>query len=276
MSTRYGRLSEPRVGPDLLRLVRSGKVYSLAYPIQPDTPLGETSSGVSIRLHRRHQDFTYEGPFGEATERIEMSGHTATHLDALCHISEEVDGIPLLYGDVPALEVQGEQGFAALGIERCPPVITRGVLLDVARDKGVEVLPDGYGIAPADLAGCAEREGVTVGPGDCVLIRTGFAKYRDAERQRYLTVGAGPTPEACRWLGEQGIALAGSDTVSFEQVPSPHLGHLELMRRRGVLLLKQVNLEALAADQVWKFLFLALPLKIVGATASPVHPVAIA
>lgn len=140
----------------------------------------------------------------------------------------------------------------------------------------MEVLPDSYGITPEDLAGCAERQGVVVEPGDCVLIRTGFAKYRDAERQRYLTVGAGPTPEACRWLGEQGIALAGSDTVSFEQVPSPHLGHLELMRRRGVLLLKQVNLEALAADRVWEFLFIALPLKIVGATASPVHPVAIA
>lgn len=136
MSTQYGRLSQPRLGPDLLRLVRSGKVYSLAYPIHPDTPYGETVSGVSIRLHRRHQDFTCEGPFGEATERIELSGHAATHLDALCHISEEVDGLPLLYGDIPALEVQGERGFAALGIEGCPPVMVRGVLLDVARDKG--------------------------------------------------------------------------------------------------------------------------------------------
>jgi len=69
--------------------------------------------------------------------------------------------------------------------------------------------------------------------------------------------------------------LTGSDTMTFEQVPSPHLGHLELIRRRGISIIKQANLEELAADHVYEFLLVVLPLKLVGATASPVNPIAI-
>ena len=82
-------------------------------------------------------------------------------------------------------------------------------------------------------------------------------------------------PATCRWLAEKGIVLTGSDTMSFEQVPSPHLGHLELIRRRGISIIKQANLEELAADRIYEFLLIVLPLKLVGATASPVHPIAI-
>jgi kynurenine formamidase len=105
-----------------------------------------------------------------------------------------------------------EMGFSELGIERCPPIITRGLLLDVPRSKEVDVLPDSYGITEDDLEACCERANVDIQPGDCVLIRTGFSRYRYAERVRFATVGAGPTPEACCWLAEQGISLTGSDT----------------------------------------------------------------
>jgi kynurenine formamidase len=230
-----------------------------------------------MQLHLPHDQGTMgEGPFAEATMRLLMSDHAGTHIDALCHYSERVDGRRILYRDVPVADVEGPLGFATLGIDQCPPIVTRGVLLDVAGFKGVDVLPDSYGIPPTELEACARSEGIEIVAGDCVLIRTGFAAYRDHEQERFAAVGAGPTPEASAWLGDRRIAIAGADTMSFERVPSPHMGHLELTRRRGIPVMNQVDCDGLAADGAYEFLFVALPLKLVGATASPVSPIAIA
>jgi len=238
-------------------------------------PYAATTSPFLSRSNQRHEDFVVDGPFGEATEILTMSSHTGTHLEALCHVSERINGRQLLYGDVPAGEAESEMGFKELGMERCPPILTRGVLLDVPRSKGFEVLPDSYGISHDDIEVCCRMEAVEIGSGDCVFIRTGFFTYRNQDPHRFVTAGAGPAPATCRWLAERGIVLAGSDTMSFEQVPSPHLGHIELIRRRGISIIKQANLEELAADRVYEFLLIVLPLRLVGATASPVNPIAI-
>jgi kynurenine formamidase len=271
----YGVLPVPRLSPQLLGLVKTGKVYDLSFPISAETPYAGTTSPYAMRMNQRHEASPAGGTFGEATEIITTSSHVSTHIEALCHISEKIEGRPLLYGDIPAADVQSDAGFSQLGIEGCPPVMTRGVLLDVPRCKEVEVLPDSYGITQADLETCCELASVEIQPGDCVLIRTGFSRYRYADRVRFATVGAGPTPETCRWLAEQGVSLVGSDTMSFEQVPSPHVGHLELVRRRGISNIKQANLEELARDWVYEFLLIVLPLRLAGATASPVRPIAI-
>ena len=275
MQKLYGVLPLPTLPSELLSLVKTGRVYSLSCPIHANTPHATTTSPFSRRSNHRHEDFVVDGPFGEATEILTMSSHTGTHIEALCHISEKINGHPLLYGDAPAREAESEAGFRELGMEQCPPILTRGVLLDIPRSKGLDVLPDSYGITRDDIEACCQTEAVEIRVGDCVLIRTGFFEYRDRAPHRFVTVGAGPIPATCRWLAEKGIVLTGSDTMTFEQVPSPHLGHLELIRWRGISIIKQANLEELAADQVYKFLLIVLPLKLVGATASPVNPIAI-
>jgi kynurenine formamidase len=275
LSEPYGALPVPNLSPGLMALVRTGKIYDLSFPISTHTPYAGTTSPFSVRMHQRHQDSPAGGAFGEATEILTMSSHTSTHIEALCHISEKIDGRPVLYGDIQAADVETEVGFRELGIERCPPIITRGLLLDLPYSKGAEVLPDSYQVTQGDLETCCHMAGVEIQPGDCVLIRTGFTKYRYRERVRFATVGAGPTPEACVWMADKGISLTGSDTMSFEQVPSPHVGHLELVRRRGISVIKQVNLEEIARDQVYQFLLIVLPLRLIGVTASPVTPIAI-
>jgi kynurenine formamidase len=275
LDRQYGALAAPRVTPELLRLVRTGKVYDLSFPIDASTPYGGTSSPFSVRLDHRHDGSPVGGTFGEATEILTMSAHMGTHVDALCHVSEKRQNRKLLYGDVAAAQVESEQGFDALGVERCPPIVARGLLLDVPGSMGVGVLPDSYGITADDLEACLRMTGLDIRAGDCPLIRTGFSRYRHSERSRYVTVGAGPTPEACVWLAERGVAITGSDTLSYERVPSAHLGHMELIRRRGIPMMKQVNLEELAGDSVYEFLLVVLPLRLVGATASPVTPIAI-
>ncbi|MCI0419933.1 MAG: cyclase family protein [Acidobacteria bacterium] len=271
----YGVLPIANLSSELLSLVKTGEVYSLSCPIHPNTPYAPTTSPFSMRRNHRHEKFVVDGTFGEATEILTMSSHTATHIEALCHVSEKSHGQALLYGDVRAAEVESGTGFSELGMEQCPPIITRGVLLDVPRSKGLDVLPDSYGITEQDLEAGCQMAGVEIRPGDCVLIRTGFFKYRDKAQDRFASVGAGPTPATCRWLAGKGTILTGSDTMTFEQVPSAHLGHLELIRRRGISIIKQANLEEIAADQLYEFLLIVLPLKLVGATASPVNPIAI-
>jgi len=270
----YGALSEPTISSGLLSFVAQGRVFSLSYPIDAGGPLGTSSSTFSILDDHSHEDWIVDGPFGEATEIFSMSGHTGTHVDALCHISEKIDGERVLYGGVSVADAKGEQGFSRLGIERCPPVVARGILVDVARFMNVPVLPDSYGITVDDIEATCSAQGVAFNAGDCVLIRTGFGTYRASDHIRFSTLGAGPTPTSCAWLAERGVILAGSDTMSFEQVPSLHEGHLELMRRKGIPIVKQMNLDALAAESVVEFVFTMLPLRLVGGTASPVNPIA--
>ena len=145
MQKSYGALPPPTLPAELLSLVKTGKVYSLSCPIHANTPFAATTSPFSRHGNHRHDDSFLDGPFGEATEILTMSSHTGTHIEALCHISEKINGQPLLYGDVRVREAERKAGFRELGIEQCPPILTRGVLLDMPRSKGLEVLPDSYG-----------------------------------------------------------------------------------------------------------------------------------
>jgi hypothetical protein len=177
MQKSYGVLPIPTLASELLSLVKTGKVYSLSCPINANMPYATTTSPFSRRSNHRHEDFVVDGPFGEATEILTMSSHTGTHLEALCHVSEKINGRPLLYGDVPARQAESEAGFRQLGVEQCPSILTRGVLLDIPLSKGLDVLPDSYGITRDDIEACCQGEAVEIRVGDCVLIRTGFFQF---------------------------------------------------------------------------------------------------
>ena len=280
MTTIYGKIPQPVFKPEYGDLIKTGTVYSLSFvnSYPPRNPSGMTPLTLSLSRRHKLQDISLEGntKFTEADETIVMSGHSTTHLDALCHIGEVRDGKPRLYGDLDAGETEHYRGFRKLGIEGCPPIITRGVLLDVALYKGVEVLPVSYSISAKDLQGTCDLEGVEVKKGDCVLIRTGFTKIWHPGNEVFYGKCAGPELEGAQWLIDRGIIVSGSDTISYERNPSPtHPVHRKMINNEGILLMKLLNLEEIAKDKVYEFLFVALPLKIFGATASPVNPIAV-
>src|SRR5262249_23612891 len=141
--------------------------------------------GYFYALHRRHRD-TYRpdahGPRSSASGVLTMMEHSGTHLDALCHQACELR----MFGGVEVDKTETPAGFAHLGIETVPPLLRRGVLLDVCGHKGGAVLPPKYGITADDLAGCAAAQGTEVRAGDVLLVRTGYgALWRDDE-QTYL------------------------------------------------------------------------------------------
>jgi kynurenine formamidase len=164
-----------------------------------------------------------------------------------------------------------------------PPFFTRGVLLDAAGHRGVPCLPKGSPIDAAELEAISAAQGVEVRPWDVVLIRTGYmGLWPDVERMAAHRT-PGPDLSAARWLLERGIGASGTDTETYEVQPAPDLGspanpqpvHTLLLIENGIHIMEGLDLEALARDRVYEFLFVALPLKIRGATGSMVDPIAV-
>ncbi len=254
-----------------IRLVELGQPHFTGMPCSPNHP------GFRMSLIRRHGDMTRSDGGSASNEIIVTGGHVGTHVDALSHVSH--DG--LLYGGVNAAEAQTGGRFAVLGAEHTPALMTRGVLLDVAATKGVDVLPAGYGITADDLQAAAARAGVTLGRGDVALVRTGWARHFD-DAPRYLgqTDGVpGATPEAAELLAAVGVVATGADTTAYEQIRAG-LGHSILPVHRillvdaGIHIIENLNLEEASSQGLTEFVFVMAPLRIVGGTGSPVRPVA--
>lgn len=258
-------------------LFSRGTVIDLGRPMYAAMPQWPGHPPYTFGLMRRHGDTTRPGGFSSANELVVTSGHSGTHLDGLGHVS--CNG--RLYGNRDAMETQqGGRGLQDLGMETVAPIVCRGVLLDVARHLGHDILPATYQISTSELVATAQDEGITVAAGDAVLVRTGWGRLWD-DASAYVGVNTGtpgPGEEAGTWLAEQGIRLAGTDTITFEaQTPGncPLPVHVILLAQHGIHILENMALEELAAASVWAFSFICLPLKLVGATGSPVRPIAI-
>ena len=262
--------------PDLIALATGSRVVDLAHPMAAEMPQWPTHPPLVFSLVRRHGDSPRPGGYSSANEVIVTSGHTGTHLDGLGHVS--CDG--LLFGGLDAAAAQqGTRGLTRHGLETVAPIVRRGVLLDVARRRGLACLAPGERVTATDLA-AAEAAAAPVRPGDVVLVRTGWARHwGDPARYVDLAVGwPGPDESAAEWLAERSIFATGADTITYERW-DPSTGalpvHLRLIAGAGIHLLENMQLEELSALGAGEFLFLCLPLKFVGATGSPVRPVAL-
>jgi len=207
---------------------------------------------------------------------LTMMEHSGTHIDALCH---QACGLKL-YGDIPADGNETSTGFRQLGIENVSPLLGRGVLLDVAGWKGKTMLAPKYGISGEDLIACARAQEVDVQAGDVLLVRTGFATLWHDE-EAYLQA-AGMAKSGTLWAAERGVVAVGADNMAWD-VPDerdPETGatlfaHMYLLPQKGIYIIENLNLEALARDQHHVFAFIGIPLKFTGATGSPLRPLAL-
>jgi kynurenine formamidase len=257
-------------------------IFDLEHPRTERMPIhpAHKQAGYSYLLHRHHEDdYRPEetGPRSGAAGIIICGEHTGTHIDALCHQSDAL----VLYGGVSVnSEVQSSRGFTRHGVEEIPPIVAPGVLLDAVAREGVKSLEPGHAVTGEDLEACRENQGVAVEPGDVVLVRTGNARYWE-DADRYLA-GPGMATSASYWVAQRGVVAVGADNPAWD-VPGmkdPDLGcmlpgHLILLARRGIYILENLNLDELAAAGHHRFDFVCTPLKLVGATGSPVRPLAI-
>jgi kynurenine formamidase len=218
---------------------------------------------------------------GYMAEYVMATSHSGAHIDALAHMTIGEDSH--WYGGGRADDNLTDFGPTYGDASKLPPFFTRGVLLDAPGFRGVECLPKGAAIDAGEMEAICAAQGVIVQPWDVVLIRTGYmGLWPDAERMAAHKT-AGPDISAARWLLERGVVATGSDTETYEVQPAPDPGptgnpqpvHNLLLIEHGIYLMESLDLENLARDRVYEFLFVALPLKIRGATGSMVDPLAV-
>ncbi|MEG8182154.1 cyclase family protein [Nocardia terpenica] len=268
-----------RIADPLLAAVAAGvETIDLAQPLANGMPCSPNHPGFRMVLARRHGDMVREDGGSAASEMIMTGGHVGTHIDALAHVSQ--DGF--LYDGVDCMAAQTGGAFSVHGVDTIAPRICHGILLDIAKLHGVQRLPGGHGITAEELAEAAERAGVRPQPGGVCLVNTGWGTLW-TQPQRYLGLESGVpgvTPDAARWLARHEVAAAGADTSAFEQV-HPGRGHATLPVHRillvdnGIHIMEHLRLTDLADRGIAEFAFVLAPLNIVGATGSPIRPLAV-
>lgn len=267
--------------PDLVRrgveAAKTGEVFSLGLPIR--------RSGVPHVAYRPHPQrltlvnhsdekmlIPYGGQPGTGSHEdlLILASHESTHMDALGHVYQDgatYNGWP--HDDAPTFE-----GLARCSIDKAGPITARGVLLDVQRLLGD--LTPGYVITAEDIARTLDAQAITLQAGDAVLVRTGWMTRFDGDMDE-------PQPgigvDAARLLADADIVAVGSDNSAIEAMPFDGGTfmpvHIELLVRRGIFLVEHLMLDDLAASGHREFLFVCSPLNVIGASGSPVNPLAI-
>lgn len=258
-----------------LKMVKKGKTYSLGMPIR------HGSKGIPNHP-RRIPPFHLAGmyPMTETVnmsdDYISMNTHSQTHLDALAH--RYADG--KIYNGYSSDENIGSTGAKKCGIDKVGSIVTRGILLDVASYEGVDSLENDVIIDADTLRKCARDQGTEFHEGDAVLVRTGCLNRFDPENpDEFFKANPGLDLNTSDIFIEEHSVLVGSDNYAVDVIPT-NTGnrsplHNELLWKRGVYLIELINLEEIARDKVYEFLFVVNPLNIEWGLGSPINPVAV-
>ncbi len=257
------------------RLIATGQVYQLGRVYEAGIPLFGT----------RHYSLKIPyalGPLGENR----TIGHEAIISGELGQVGTQFDGFghigvgDLFYNGLSRHDFATPDGLTKLGVENVGPIVTRGVLIDVAAYKGVEILEGGYEITRADLMGALDRQNVSITAADVVLIHTGWGALWMVGNDRFNASEPGIGLEAAEFLIGANIVMVGSDTWATEVLPNPDPAlafpvHQLLLTKSGVYNIENVATEVLAAGDVYEFAFVYAPLPLKGAAGSPGNPIAI-
>ena len=273
---------------EALSSIRSGKIYDLSVEYFVGMPsfhqLGDPSYQYWL-THTPHGTIV-DNPngLGEAMNKkvsytgdaISMYTHMGTHIDALNHFG--LNG--KIWNGFSPEEHLGDKGWKKTGAETIPPIIARGILLDIPAYKQTENLSPNYRITADDIKGAALKQNIDIKKGDVVLIRTGQAVHYD-EAEKYLHAYPGINLSAVKYLAEEKeVMLLGADNLSFEAFPPERNDnwvpvHTYLLAEKGIMFIEQMYLEDLSKDSIFEFTFIAASLKLRGASGSPMRPLAI-
>ena len=270
------------LSPELVKkaagLITEGKTYPLGIPVDRSTPAFPPRS-LSVTVLQPGQ--AHGATFGE--NRMSYNDDIfmgwlgiGSQIDGLGHLG--IDG--RYYNGNEAADFASATGLTKMGIEKIPPIVTRGVLIDMAGFKGVEMMEEGDPITAEDVQRAAEQQGVTIEEGDVVLFHTGWLDMLGQDSQRYAAGEPGITVDAAEWLAEQGVVAVGADTWGVEVVPfvDPNRmweAHQVLLAKNGVYILETMNTGPLVEDGVKEFMFVLGQPLYTGAVQAIINPVAI-
>jgi kynurenine formamidase len=271
--------SLPVTSDRLLDVVAGGvRTIDLGRPLFIGMPQSPNHPAFWHTLPRRHGDMVRSDGSSAANDMIVMGTHVGTHIDALAHVSFQ----GCLHGGADAGEAAVGGKFMEHGVHTIEPMIRRGLLLDVPAALGLEACEPGYEITVADLEAAETLAATTVDAGDVVLVRSGWGRHFE-EGAAYIGRESGVpgvSEAGAQWLADRQVHAAGADTIAFERLP-PGGGHSLLPAHRvllveaGIYIIEALALEDLAASGIRVFTFVLVPLNLIGATGSPVRPLAV-
>ena len=256
-------------------LIQSGEVIEMAHPLNAQMPF------FGPRRFDVHTKRTFMNDFSNrrgSNEEMVLSeiGQVGTQFDGFAHQSHEDSH----YNCVKTGDIETRSGFKKFGMDKVGTLMTRGVLLDIAGLKGVEMLPDTYEVTVEDLEAAMKKQDVRIQPGDAVLIHTGWGRLYGKDNARYVKSCPGIGIKAAEYLAKLDPLLLGADNWPVEVAPNPDPKlslpvHQVALVVNGIHLLENLKLDEMAAKKVYVFAFVMQPMKAAGFTGSTVAPVAI-
>lgn len=258
-------------------LVKAGRVYSLAIPTGPDSPAYGERKYASEISPAPGQEPAPVGPnkITAYDEKVTTSMGIGTQMDGFGHLGID----HRYYNGLHASALNTAEGFKTLDFANRPPIVTRGVLIDMVRHFG-RPLEAGQAFNRAEIEAAMKAQGVTIGNGDVVLFHTGWMRMISTDKARYSSTEPGLGVEGAQWLADQGVVAIGSDTIALEPLPAPQPDqlfavHQTLLAKNGVHILENINTEPLVKDGVKEFLFVLGQPRFAGTVQVVVNPVAI-
>ncbi len=257
------------------RLIKTGEVIEMGHVLGPTMPF----FGPRILNMQTKRTFMNPGANTRGSNEEIMTGEfgqIGTQFDGFAHQTLGNS----LYNCFKLDDISTRSGFTKLGVEKVGMLFARGVMLDIAAFKGVEMLGDTYEITVADLEGALVKQGVKINAGDAIIINTGWGKLYGKDNARFVKSTPGVGTAAAEWLVKQDPLLVGSDNWPVEVSPNPDKdlslpGHQIFLVINGVHILENLKLDEMAAKKVYEFAFTMQPLKMQGASGSTVAPAAI-
>ncbi|HEX5169900.1 MAG TPA: cyclase family protein [Cyclobacteriaceae bacterium] len=269
-----------------LTYAKEGKVYELGHPYERSMPFVGTRSfklnvvdtGPAAGKNRQlGNEEVITGELGQVGTQFDGPGHIGALL-------KYGDGTTkgVYYNGFTQEEVVHPDGLLHLGVHNVKPIVSRGILVDVASYKGVKRLSNSYEVTLADVRGALSKQGIdesSITPGDVIIFRYGWSQLWKSP-QDYNTNSPGIGMEVAQWLVARQVTMTGADTGPTEVMPNPNPDlvipvHQELIMKNGIFNLENMDLESLAADRVYEFLFIFTPIRFIGASGSPGRPIAI-
>ena len=268
----------PAAVVEAAKLVKTGKTYALGIETGPDTP----AYGP-----RKYQMTILQLDDGTGTR---LGDNKLTSNDDLMMtwlgIGSQIDGLGhvgidhLYYNGVPAKDFTKVTGVTKFSISDVPPIVSRGVLLDIARLKGQPMLEAGTAINQPEIEAAAKTQGIEIRKGDVVLFNTGWLSVAAEDGEKFMKGEPGLGMGGAQYLADIGVIAVGADTYGLEVIPFETKGqvfpvHQELITKKGIYLLENIDTRALAKDEGWEFLFVLGQPRFLGAVQAVINPVAI-
>ncbi|MDP2286271.1 MAG: cyclase family protein [Pseudohongiella sp.] len=258
------------------KLITTGKVYSLGVETAEDSPAyGTRTFSIDIIASGANVPVGADAVTSN-DERVTTSFGIGSQIDGLGHL-----GIGnQYYNGLTSAQIVADGGLAELGTHTIPPIVTRGVLLDMAKHFGVDMVSEGTAFNRAEIQAAASAQGIQIKSGDVVLFHTGWMQLLGNDNQRFISVQPGLGVEGANYLADLGVVAIGADTPALEVIPFENpqrvfAVHQTLLAKQGVYILESMNTAALAADGAQEFMFVLGQPKFKGAVQTVINPIAI-